>query len=155
MIDSKLSAPSFMIANVMANPWERLRTEWPEVEVTYEDLGTRWAVTRWMRSGRVSIALNHRLNQAERRVSIAHECAHLRSGRPHGTLRESEEQRVRVTTACWLLPDIEQLGRTLAVYDLRQAASELWVTFPVLVDRLNALSDDESRYVHSFREDIA
>jgi hypothetical protein len=44
MIDSKLSAPSFMIANVMANPWERLRTEWPEVEVTYEDLGTRWAV---------------------------------------------------------------------------------------------------------------
>jgi hypothetical protein len=137
------------------HPWDRLRVDWPHVDVLEEDLGTQWAETRWLRSGRMLIVLNQRLNQAERRVCVTHECAHLEYGRPHGTLKFSEEAKVRNAAARWLLPDLDVIGETLATYDAHRAAEELWVTFPVLIDRLNDLSDAESYHVQSFREGTA
>jgi urocanate hydratase len=88
-------------------------------------------------------------------VCVAHECAHLEYGRPHVTLKFSEEAKVRNAAARWLLPDLALIGETLATYDAHRAAQELWVTFPVLIDRLNDLTDAESYYVQSFREGTA
>lgn len=137
------------------HPWQRLARDWPDVNVTYADLGHRWGVTRWWPNGTKQIVLHQDLNQVKRRCVIAHECEHLDRGAPCETLRASIERQVISATARYLIPDLDILGETLGVYDLRRAANELWVTFPVLVDRLNGLSDDDSLYVHSFREDTA
>lgn len=140
-----------MIRIMHPDPWKRLANDWPDVRIEHDDLLGLWAETRWMRSGRIVVVLDTRLNQVERRVCIAHECEHLDRGQPHGTLRASAETRVRQATARWLVPDLEILAETVAVYDLHQAAEQLWVTFPVLVDRLNGLTDTESNYVHERR----
>lgn len=112
-----------------------------------------WGLTRWVSGRPVEIVLNCELTQVQRRVTIAHECEHLDRGAPCASLQASIEQRVLQATARYLLPDLDVLGQHLAVYDLHRVADELWVTWPVLVDRLNGLSDDESLYVHSFRSD--
>lgn len=139
------------------DPWRRAGDEWSSVQIVYRDLPSqvRRAETRWLRGDPVAIVLDRGLNQRERRCSLAHELEHLDRGQPCGTLRATIEARVCADTARYLLPDLEVIGKTLAVYDARQTAVDLWVTYKVLIDRLNALSDEESLYVHSFREDIA
>lgn len=139
------------------NPWRRAADDWPHIQIVRRDLGdrTRRGETRWLNGEPIAIALHTCLNQRERRSTLAHELEHLDRGQPCGTLRAAIEARVRAATARYLIPDVEHLGRTLSIYDLRQAAVELWVTYPVLIDRLNHLSDAESLYVHSFREGIA
>ena len=148
-----LSHSGRMICDVHPHPWRKLADDWPHVDVRYERLPShRWGVTRWMSDGTVHIALNDRLNQVERRCTIAHGLHHLARGMPCGTLRAGIEARVIAETARYLLPDLDRIGRTLAVYDLRTAAEELWVTRRVLIDRLNGLTDDESLHVHGFRD---
>lgn len=136
------------------NPWRRLAEDWPDVSVTYADLGHRWGITEWAPSG-ARIVLHRDLNQVKRRCVIAHECEHLDRGAPCDSLRASIEQRVLDATARYLLPDLEVVARTIGVYDLRRAADELWVSFPVLVDRLNGLRDGELDLVLSRRESVA
>lgn len=137
------------------NPWDRLGSDWPEIPVRYATLGGPWGLTRWINGRPREIVLNCELTQVQRRVTIAHECEHLDRGMPCASLQASIEQRVLSATARYLIPDLEVLGRTVAVYDLHRAAEELWVTFPVVVDRLNGLSDEESLYVHNFYEETA
>jgi Zn-dependent peptidase ImmA (M78 family) len=139
------------------DPWTRAGDEWAHIQIVRMDLGNRHrhGETRWLNGRPVAIVLNSCLNQRERRCTLAHEIEHLERGQPCGSLRAVIEARVCADTARYLLPDLEQIGKTLAVYDLRQAAAELWVTYKVLIDRLNGLTNDQSLYVHSFREDIA
>lgn len=110
-----------------------------------------------MASGRIVIVLDRHLNQVERRVCIAHETRHLERGAPCGSLRSWDETKVRNATARWLIPSIDVLAEAVTTYDYHRAADELWVTFPVLIDRLNGLTDAESDYVHSSlgREHVA
>lgn len=143
-----------MLRVVTPNPWRRLAEDWPEVRVEYSDLGQRWERTRWELGGPV-IHLHERLLQVQARYAVAHATEHLVRGAPCESLRASIEARVLADTARWLLPDLDKVADVLAAYDLRAAASELWVPWQCLVDRLNGLSDDESEYVHARREAVA
>lgn len=151
-----LSVVRGTVRPVFPDPWRRLADDHPEVVVEYADLGTyRWGMTRWFKSRPPVITLHSGLSQVKRRCVLAHELEHIAMGMPCEGTRATTEVKVQRRTALYLLPDLRLLARTVAVYDLRRAADELWVTFPVLVDRLNFLSDADSRYVHSMREGVA
>lgn len=138
------------------HPWRRLAEDWPAVDVRFIDLGARWELTRW-ESPYPVIYLHSGLTQVQRRAAVTHATEHLILGPPPAYLRASVERRVVAATARYLLPDLEALADALATYDARRAAHELWVPWGVLVDRLNALSDAESDYVHArrLREEVA
>jgi hypothetical protein len=147
-----LSDPGRTLRIMSVNPWQRLAEEWPRVPVVYADLGPhRYGESRWKAGRPVGIVLHRRLTQVQRRCTLAHELEHLDRGAPCETLRASIERRVINATARYLLPNLDLLAETLGAYDLRRAADELWVTFPVLVDRLRSLTDKELEYVTSRR----
>lgn len=157
---SILSDPERTLRIMLVNPWQRLAAEWPHIPVNYEDLGNvhKHGVSRWAADGKpLEIVLHERLTQVQRRCALAHELAHLDRGAPCESLRASIERRVIAETARYLLPDLDLLAAALAVYDLRRAANELWVTFPVLVDRLRGLTDHELDFVTERRrsEEVA
>lgn len=130
------------------NPWTRLERDWPQITVQYCDLGRMThGLTTWYEGVPVSLALHERLTQRQRRVALTHELEHLDRGAPCHTLRASIEQRVLNATARWLLPDIDMIAEAMAVYDLHQAAEELWVTFSCLVTRLRTMSLDQLDYI--------
>lgn len=145
-----LSDGARRIDPMRAHPWKRLADDWPQIHVLHEDLGPhRMGSSRWLAGRPVGIVLHRGLSQVERRCVLAHELEHFDRGQPCATLRASIEARVLRDTARYLLPDLDEIAKALATYDsLYQSAAELWVTFPVLVDRLNGLTDAESEYVH-------
>lgn len=96
-----------------------------------------------------------RLDGMQRRCILAHELEHLDRGAPCETLRASIERRVLNAAARYLLPDLDLLADTLAVYDWHRSTDELWVTFPVLVDRLKNLTEKEVQRVTLRREHAA
>jgi hypothetical protein len=129
------------------DPWAYFAARWPEVEA-HHDLVVPglWGLTEFEPVPR--IRLHWRLTQVERRVTIRHECFHLERGPiPRGGIGR-EERIVRDLTARWLLPDLDEIRETLSALDTHAAAEHLCVTFAVLVDRLNGLTDAESRHVH-------
>jgi hypothetical protein len=152
-----LSDPHRMLRVMDVNPWRRLAEDWPGVPVVYADLGSqhRHGLTRWKRGRPVEVALNEHLTQVQRRCALAHELEHLDRGAPCETLRASIERRVLNATARYLLPDLALVADTLDVYGWHRAADELWVTFPVLVDRLKNLTDREVERVTLRREHAA
>jgi hypothetical protein len=152
-VTSILSDPPRTLRIMQVNPWQRLAENWPGVPVDYADLGSphRHGLTTWEAGQPLRVSLHQQLTQVQRRCALAHELEHLDRGAPCETLRASIERRVIAATARYLLPDLELLAETIGAYDLRRAADELWVTFPVLVDRLRALTDRELEYVTSRR----
>jgi hypothetical protein len=134
------------------DPWRHLAQHWPEVEAVHDlVVPGLWGLTEFDPVPR--IRLHWKLTQVERRVTICHETRHLERGPVPRPLAGREEKTVRDLTARWLLPDLDELRRTLTTVDLHTAADELAVTFGVLVDRLNGLTDIESHHVHHRRED--
>lgn len=152
-----LSDPHRMLRVMDVNPWRRLAEDWPGVPVVYADLGSqhRHGLAKWKRSRPVEIALHERLTQVQRRCALAHELEHLDRGAPCETLRASIERRVLNSTARYLLPDVDLLADMLNMYDWHKAADEMWVTFPVLVDRLKNLTGREAERVTLRRERAA
>jgi hypothetical protein len=152
-----LSDPGRMIRVMQVNPWQRLAEQWPRVQVTYGDLGSphRHGLTRWRGRRPLGITLHQDLTQVQRRCALAHELEHLDRGAPCETLRASIERRVMAATAKYLLPDLDLLADTLACYDLHRGAAELWVTFPILVERLRTLTEGEMEFVTSRRDAVA
>lgn len=146
---SELSDLNRILPLVQVNPWQRLVEDWPQIRVEHEDTGSpyRHGVTHWADGTPIRVVLHKALSQVQRRCALAHELEHLDRGRPCESLRASIERRVLRDTARYLLPDLGIVGAALTVYSLRQAAAELWVTFPVLVDRLNHLSAKEAEYL--------
>lgn len=144
-----LSDPIRTLRVMQVNPWQRLAEDWPRVQVLYDDLGSqhKHGVSRWKRGKPIAVVLHRDLTQVQRRCVLAHELEHLDRGAPCETLRASIERRVVTATAKYLLPDLDVLAQTIAVYDLRRAAEELWVTWPVLIDRLRSMTDRELEYV--------
>ncbi|MGN6609946.1 MAG: hypothetical protein ACTHMS_23420 [Jatrophihabitans sp.] len=141
-----------MIRRVYPDPWKRFARDWPDIPIKFADLGDIWALTRWRDGRPIDVLLHSRLTQVERRVAITHECEHLDRGAPCQTLKASIEQRVITATARWLLPDIHRLADALAVYDMHRAATELWVTFPLLMDRIKSLTEQEWLIIEQRRE---
>lgn len=151
-----LSDPTRTLRVMQVNPWQRFAEDWPRVTVEYRPIaGHRHAETYWQRGKPVRVVLDHKLSQVQRRCALAHELEHLDRGAPCESLRASIERRVVKATAKYLLPDLELLAGMLTVYDLRRAADELWVTFPILIDRLRGMSDRELEYVTERRHQEA
>lgn len=151
-----LSEPSHAL--LAANPWQRLAEEWPAVQVLEDDLGSPHihGMTRWKRAEPVAVVLHKDLTQVQRRCALAHELEHLDRGAPCEALRAASERRVVTATARYLLPDLSLIADMLEAYDIRRAASELWVTFPVMVDRVRAFTDSELEFITARRgEDVA
>jgi hypothetical protein len=149
----KLSAGVRTLRPMHPDPWARFAEDWPAVTWRPVDLGLRWGLTRWADGRPLEVLLHCDLTQVQRRVTIAHECEHLDRGAPCRTMRARDEQKVRDSTARYLIPDLGQLAAHLAAYDVHRAADELWVTYPVLVDRLRGLSDTELERVTNGRGD--
>ena len=155
----KLSVGPRRVAEVGGppNPWARAGKDWAHVQIVHRRLASphHRGETRWLAGEPVAVVLNTCLSQRERRCTLAHELEHLERGQPCGTLRSYIEARVVRATSLYLLPDLEHVADTLGAYDAHTAAAELWVTFPVLIDRLNNLTDTEADYVYSKREEVA
>lgn len=134
---------------MQVNPWQRLAEDWPGIPVLYRHLPSPHlhGETRWKDGAPIGVVLHEDLTQVQRRCALAHELEHLDRGAPCERLRASIEARVVRATAKYLLPDLDLLADTLAIYDMHRAALELWVTFPVLVDRLRSLTDQELAHV--------
>jgi hypothetical protein len=134
---------------MQVNPWQRLTEDWPGIPVEFADLGSlhRHGETHWRDGQPLRVVLHGQLTQVQRRCTLAHELEHLDRGAPCETLRASIEARIVRATAKYLLPDLDALAATIGVYDLRRAADEMWVTFPIMVERLRGLTDTELDYV--------
>lgn len=118
-----------------------LAEHWPGVRVFYRVLDRgHWGRTVWTPEGPV-IYLRCDLGPIARRVTLSHEIGHLELG-PPDDLDENERQAVK-WTARFLLPDVKEFARTLAEHDERQAAKRLQVTRTVLLDRIDAMTEDE------------
>lgn len=150
-----MSEPCRRLRPVYVDPWQRLGRHYPAVAVRYADLGMDWGRALWLDGRPMEIVMHQRLTQVQRRVTLAHELEHLDRGAPCDTLRATIERRVLDATARYLLPDLDLVARTVAVYDLHRAAHELWVTVPVLIDRLRGLSVSELDQVIAHRESVA
>ncbi len=133
------------------NPWARIGTDWPAVHVVRSRFDSPFlhAETRWKRGRPTAVLLNRDLTQVQARCAVAHECEHLDRGQPCKTLLPHIERQVVRATAHYLLPDLVSLVEAVMTYDLRRAADELWVTYPVLLDRLRTLTDRELRLVRT------
>lgn len=122
----------------LPNPWRHLEQNWPDVSVRFEDIGRMRGFTTWPADGGPPyITLNTRLSQVQRRCTLAHETRHLERGMPCDGWRDQDERRVRAAAARWLLPVIGIVATALSVADVFGAAETLWVTVPVLMDRLH------------------
>lgn len=136
------------------DPWAHFAQHWPDVEAR-SDLVVPglWGLTTFEPAPLVR--MHWRLTQVEREMTICHETRHLERGPVPRGLQGREERIVRDLTARWMLPDLDEVRDTLLAVDMHTAADELAVTFGVLVDRLNGLTDTESRHVHHRREHTA
>ncbi|MSS45325.1 ImmA/IrrE family metallo-endopeptidase [Cutibacterium sp. WCA-380-WT-3A] len=119
------------------NPWAWLRSH-PDIDLVWGGLPTGW---RGATDGR-TIWLAEGLTQRERRCTLAHELTHIRLGLL-GVQSASGEERVRLATARWLLPDLEAVADALADSTTQDAALDLWVTDDILHTRLAHLTDSE------------
>lgn len=101
-----------------------------------------------------TVTLDPRLNQAERRCTIAHETEHIHRG-PYPTLVEHREERtVDRNVARLLLPDIDVIGEALAwAHCVDEAADELWVDRPTLETRLRYLHPSERGWLRQRLEE--
>lgn len=140
------------------HPWNYFGHHWPDIKAVFVNDLPRFtrAETRWPRSGATPyIAIAEGLTVVERRCALFHEVQHLELGKPCGRNRWDEEKATE-RTARWLLPCLPQIAREMkggGTYGA--AAMGLWVTRPVLLDRLNRLSDAESDQLDALRDDIA
>lgn len=120
------------------HPWRELRDQWPEWQVRFALLDGIAGCTDVERR---TIWLDKRLNQAERRSTLAHEAIHAARGDTE--CDERDELDVEQAAARILLP----LDRLLHVLpwatSYHEAADELWVDPALLRCRLNHLHPSE------------
>ena len=99
------------------------------------------------------VVLDRRLNQAQRRCTIAHEMEHFGVPRPvDPVLRERLEQQIDQRVARRLIP-IRDLGEAMAwAHSAAEVADELWVDVPTLEARIRDLHPTERAYLHKRME---
>jgi Zn-dependent peptidase ImmA (M78 family) len=131
------------------SPWRHLREQHPNVQVyDYELPGTYLGCTDHVKQ---YIYLDSRLNQAERRCTLAHEIGHLERGpvpkAPLAAVREELE------VDRWAARQLIRVQDLIAAFrwtsNLNEAAEELWVDQHMLLARLRYLSDAERTLVHA------
>lgn len=131
----------------MHHPWRAFRklTQW-RLRFGRLPKGV-WAVTHFPS---MTVTVDDRLLQVERRSAIAHELTHIERGPVpvEPIMAAREELAVEKATAIKLIP-IHDLGEALAWAggDLHQAADELWVDVQTLRVRLEHLHPCERHYL--------
>jgi hypothetical protein len=138
------------------HPWNYFGHRFPEVKAVFVDDLPRFrrAETRWPLSGATPyIAIANGLTVVERRCALFHEVQHLELGKPCGTSRRDEDRAIE-RTARWLLPCLPRVAKEMRAGTHRDAASGLWVTYTVLVDRLRRLSDAELDHLAAMRDEV-
>lgn len=142
----------FECMSTIPHPWETL-SRLDDVVVCWRSSlpGTKHAAT----DGRNIIWIRKGLTQAQRRCALQHELVHLehrhttcQSARVELSVRRETAQRLITTSAFF---DTGRWARSLTEW-----AEELWVTVPVLLDRVTHLSPDEQLialdYINAARE---
>lgn len=130
----------------MYHPWRAFRRlhEWT-LHLAKLPTGT-WAETHWPS---LTVTIDSRLLQAERRSAIAHELVHIERG-PVPTdpvLAAREEAAVEQETARRLIP-LDRLVDALAwAHNIEEAADELWVDVETLRVRLDHLHPSEKHHL--------
>ncbi|WP_181010091.1 ImmA/IrrE family metallo-endopeptidase [Ornithinimicrobium sufpigmenti] len=116
------------------HPWRELRALTHVVVHWHELHPGEWGAT----DGRHRIWIDHRLGQAERRCTLAHELEHIRRGH-RGCQPPAVEAVVEAAAARRLIPDPHALADALvwARGCRATAAEELWVDEPTLEARLD------------------
>ena len=99
------------------------------------------------------ITLHPHQSQAQRRCTLQHELVHHARGTVHGH-DEAEERVVEQTAACMLVPMPLLLDRLRWTRDLSELADECWVDEPMLMARLDAMSDVERGMVADLAHEI-
>lgn len=135
--------------SVFPHPWRALR-ELDRVAVSWRsDLPhTVHAVT----NGHNIIWMAKNLLQVERRCALQHELVHIELG--HTCHQDNNiESQVRRITARRLIPSRMLFGAWKAALSVEEWADALWVTSPVLEDRLDGLTADEELTARQLIED--
>ncbi|MFK5257144.1 ImmA/IrrE family metallo-endopeptidase [Propionibacterium freudenreichii] len=126
----------------MDHPWRRLRglTDWT----------VQWCQLKSDKCGDTdfsshTIYLDANLNQVERRCALAHELVHVARGQipADPDLAAREEAAVEQETARQLIDLPELVDAIKWATTLAEAADILWVTIPVLQNRLDHLHPAE------------
>lgn len=129
----------------MHNPWQAFRA------LTHISL--RWAqlpdgLLGYTDFDLMEVVLSPRLDQAQRRCTIAHETQHLLRGPVPEHFQAREEVTADKIAARLLLPDIKVVGEALAwARSNAEAADELWVDEAMLRCRLDHLHPAERGYL--------
>ena len=123
------------------NPWAWLRSR-PSIDLVWGGLPVGW---RGATDGS-TIWIAERLTQRERRSTLAHEITHIELGLL-GPQSPVCEERVRVATARWLLPDLDAIADALADSTPEEAATDLWVADDILATRLAHLTAGERDHI--------
>lgn len=126
------------------SPWRHLRDNWPQFTVYEYDLPDGvLGCTNY----RDAIWLDHRLNQAERRCTLAHELGHLERGPLHPdatqAMLDAEEIAVDQWAARKLITSRDFIAAFSWSLDLHEMAEELWVDVPTLRARIRVGTDEE------------
>ena len=139
-----MSALAPTVPLVTIHPWRNLRIR-ARVTLARHSGGPMG----WSRHSTQTVSLRDDLNYAERRCTLEHELLHLERGPcPVGWVAQDEE-RVRRETARRMLPDVRQLGETLAwALSEEEAADDLAVDVQVLRTRLRHLHPAERGYLY-------
>lgn len=124
------------------DPWYAMSENFPLVPIYVKRLPGKWGQTVWD-DGHARVEIAHDLGWIQQRSTLAHEMHHLVAGQPCRSMCERDEREVREATARWLLPDVDEIGSTLAQHDVAEAAKRLYVTKAVLADRLASLTGTE------------
>lgn len=130
----------------MDHPWRRLR-EHADWSLCWAMLpGDLLGVTDFTTK---TITLDSRLQQAERRCTIAHELEHVRRGpMPADPVLAAREELAIDKAVAWRLIEIKALGDVLTwTQDIDEAAEELWVDRATLLTRLRHLQPAERAYL--------
>lgn len=124
------------------HPWRLLR-EQPNVTLTWHTAGP-WGYTNHSTQ---TISIRTGLDQAQRRCTLLHELQHIHRGPVTWGMAPIEETRVRKITAHLLLPNVKEIADAYAwaLGDDHEAAAELWVATPILLDRMRWMNHPAER----------
>jgi hypothetical protein len=139
--------------NAQWSPWRHLRENHPTITVyEYELPGTYLGCTDHDKG---LIYVDSRLNQAERRCTLAHEIGHLERGpvpkQPLAAIRE--ELAVDKWAAEKLIRVQDLISAFRWTSDLNEAAEELWVDQNMLLARLRWMSPADRTLLNTYLAD--